>query len=243
MSASASTPDLKRLVQRTYVALALGGFIGLPLLLYALGGAPRRSLLKEGISVVTLLAFSLTLGQFFLARSNQSVLSAFSLKGVKAVHTWMAAFVVTVLLLHPALIVFPRFFEAGITPADAFVRMLTTVDNLGVVLGIVAWCCLLLLVPTSIARIRLIKVLGANHPKWRIFHGALSVVLTTTGLVHAITLGRHASFAMASSWVLITFAGIALLVRMYVVTPPKASKPLSAPPRGEGHVPPPPPPS
>ena len=59
---------------KTYAAVtAIAVFIGLPVLFYLLGDAPRRSYLKEGLSILTLVSFSLMLGQFFLARSNRTV--------------------------------------------------------------------------------------------------------------------------------------------------------------------------
>ena len=68
---------MKRTARTCAIIAALAVFIGLPLLLYALGDAPRRSVLKESISILTLLAFSMMLGQYFLARSNETLLSLF----------------------------------------------------------------------------------------------------------------------------------------------------------------------
>ncbi len=198
-----------------YGVVGLLVFVGLPLLFYALGDFPRRSLLKEVISLATLLAFSLMLGQLFLARSNMDVIALYSLKRVKRLHTVIAYSAVTVLLLHPLLIVLPRSFEAGVGPLDALATLLTTFDNLGVVLGLVAWILLFILVPTSFLRVRIIQALRTKYPKWRSFHGGLSVALIAAAIVHAIELGRHTTPPLATFYVVVAAAGVGLLFRMY----------------------------
>ncbi len=60
---------------KTYNRLAgILFFLALPLLFWALGDTPRRSFLKEIISILTLLAYFLMLGQFFLSRGNRGML-------------------------------------------------------------------------------------------------------------------------------------------------------------------------
>ncbi len=46
---------------------------------------------------------------------------------------------VIILFFHPLYLVVPRFFESGVSPVDAFITIITTL-NQGVVLGIIAWC-------------------------------------------------------------------------------------------------------
>jgi predicted ferric reductase len=104
---------------------ALLVFAGLPLLFWALGDFPRRTVLKESISLLSILAFFFMLGQFFLARSNRKVLKEHKMSGILKVHKFIGYFFIAVLLLHPFLIVFPRYFEAGITPVDAFNTILS----------------------------------------------------------------------------------------------------------------------
>jgi len=118
------------------ISAALAVVIGLPLLFYALDDAPRRSLLKESISILTLLAFSMMLGQYFLARSNETLPSLFEPSQIQKVHKYIAYSAVAVMLLHPVLVVLPRHFEAGVKPWDALVTMLTTFDSLGILLGL-----------------------------------------------------------------------------------------------------------
>jgi hypothetical protein len=74
------TPDLKTFI---HIAAAVI-FVGLPVMLYALGDFPRRPAQKGGISLLALLACSLMLAQFFPARSIIGVIGLFDLRKVSA---------------------------------------------------------------------------------------------------------------------------------------------------------------
>ena len=217
---------------RTYsIIAAIAVFIGLPLLFYALGDAPRRSILKESISIATLLAFSMMLGQYFLARSNETLLSLFEPRQIQKVHKYIAYSAVGVILLHPVLVILPRHFEAGVKPWDAFVTMLTTLDSLGILLGLTAWLLLLVLATTALFRKPLIPRFTHSYLGWRYFHGGLAVTFTVLALWHAIELGRHTGTALSTFLVTLALIGFAMLARLYWGVPPK--KPVN-PPVSEG---------
>lgn len=217
-----------KLTARTYAIIAaLTVFIGLPLVFYALGDAPRRSVLKEAISILTLLAFSMMLGQFFLARSNATLLRLFKPQQIQKVHKFITYSAVGVILLHPVLVVLPRSFEAGVKPWDAFVTMLTTFDSLGILLGLAAWLVLLVLAVTAYFRKPLIKWFTNRYRGWRYFHGGLAASFTVLALWHSIELGRHTNIAMSAFFVVLALIGFALLVRLYWGVQPQ--KPRATP--------------
>lgn len=200
-------------------------FVVLPVLFYSLGDFPKRSLLKESISVLTLLAFSLMLGQFFLARSNEAVIRLYNARHVSMTHKVIAYSAVSLFLLHPFLIVVPRYFEAGTEPLDALIVMLTTFDSLGVVLGLTAWALMLVLGLTAMFRVRLIKRFPIKYRNWRKFHGYLTVTFIGVAIWHAIELGRHTEKLMATFMIVLAAAGTTLLFRMYLLT---AKNPVEA---------------
>lgn len=219
-----------KLTARTYTIIAaLAVFVGLPLLFYALGDVPRRSVLKESISILTLLAFSMMLGQFFLARSNETLMTLFKPYQIQRVHKYIAYTAVVVILIHPFLIVAPRYFEAGVRPWDAFVTMVTTFDSLGILLGLAAWLLLLVLSVTSFFRKSLSKRFKNRYRGWRYFHGGLAVTFTVLAIWHAIELGRHADIAMSAFFITLALLGFALLAKMYLGPEPKRppTKPVS----------------
>lgn len=188
-------------------------FIGLPILFWALGDIPRRTNLKEAISIVTLVAFSLMLGQFFLARSNRNMLKGHKMSRVFKWHKVIGYIFVSVLLVHPFLIVVPRYFESGINPKDAFVTLITTFDSFGVIMGMIAWCLMLVIGLTSMFR----NQLPMSYKTWRVFHGILSIAFITLATWHAINLGRHTDNAMSVFMIIMAVGGVLLLLKTYFI--------------------------
>ncbi len=205
---------------KTYNRLAgILFFLALPLLFWVLGDTPRRSLLKECISLLTILAYFLMLGQFFLSRSNKKVLKPHRMGKVVKLHKVIGYIFISILLLHPLLIVVPRFFEAGITPGEAFSTMITTWDSQGIILGMIAWALMLILGLSSIFR----KCLGMKYTTWRVFHGLLSIAFITLATLHAMDLGRHTDLPMSLYMGAIAGIGILLLLRTYLFKPAKTA--------------------
>lgn len=200
----------------TYNKLAAILFLlALPLLFWALGDAPRRSFLKEIISILTLLAYFMMLGQFFLSRANNRVLKGHKMWKVLKLHKVIGYIFVSVLLLHPFLIVVPRFFEAGIAPGEAFSTMISTWDSQGIILGMIAWALMLTLGFTSAFR----KNLGMKYTTWRVFHGLISIAFIVLASWHAMDLGRHTDQGMSLYMGAIAGLGVLLLLRTYLSKP------------------------
>lgn len=219
---------MKLTVQRATILAALAVSVGLPLMVYALGDAPRRSLLKEVISIATLLAFAAMLGQFLMARSNTWLSSVFKPPQIQKVHKYIAYTAVAVILAHPALIVLPRALEGGVRPWDAFVKMITEFDSLGVVLGLVAWGLLLVLAVMAWFRKPIIKRLSTHYRGWRYVHGGLAVSFTTLALWHSIELGRHTDIAMSVLFLGLASLGFAMLAKLYWGARPARPHPETA---------------
>lgn len=192
-------------------------FIGLPILFWALGDVPKRSSLKETLSIITLIAFSMMLAQFYLARSNRQVLKEHKMSKVVKWHKAIGYIFVSILLIHPFLIVVPRYFESGIDPKDAFVTLITTFDSLGVILGMIAWVLMLLIGLTSMFR----NQLPMSYKTWRVFHGILSIAFITLATWHAIDLGRHTDKAMSIFMLIMAAGGVLLLLKTYFIKTPK----------------------
>ena len=188
-------------------------FICFPLLLWALGEFTRRTVLKEAISLLTIIAFSLMLGQFLLARSNKKILAGHKMSGILKIHKFIGYFFIIVLLLHPFLIVFPRYFEAGVSPVDAFVTLISSYDKTGVLLGMIAYLLMLILGLTSLFRNRL----HLKYITWRVFHGCLSIAFIAIAAWHALMQGRHMNFAMSIYIITLTAVSVLMLLKTYLV--------------------------
>mgnify|MGYP000243216034 CR=1 FL=1 len=187
--------------------------IGLPIFFYATGDFPRRTLLKESISILSILAFCMMVAQFFLARSNNNMLSGLKLGNVIKIHTFIGYIFTAVLLVHPLLIVIPRYFEAGVDSMDALFTIITTFSSRGVVLGIISWCLMFILAVTSLLR----NKLPLTYKKWRISHGILAIFVVTTASWHAIDLGRHTDQPLSCYIIVLAVSGVLPLLKSYVV--------------------------
>lgn len=188
-------------------------FIVLPIFLYATGDFPTRTLLKESISILVILSFSLMLAQFFLVRTNRRMLSGYSMGRVITIHKVLGYSLISVLLAHPFLLVVPRYFESGVDPVDAFTTIITTAHSWGVGLGICAWFLMLILGITSLLR----KKIPLTYNRWRRLHGLLAVPFIIIASWHSINLGRHASSLLTVYVVFFAASGIVLLFKTYIM--------------------------
>jgi predicted ferric reductase len=187
--------------------------IGLPIFLYASGDFPKRTLLKESISIVVILSFCLMLAQFFLARTTRMMLSGYSMARVISIHKVLGYSLITVLLVHPLLLVVPRYFESGIDPMDAFIAIITNVRSLGVGLGICAWFLMLILGITSLLR----KKIPLTYKRWRLLHGLLAVPVLILASWHCLNLGRHVTSIFIVYVVVFAVSGIFVLCKTYIM--------------------------
>jgi hypothetical protein len=80
---------MRAYIKSNFLRQSVLAFTGMPLLIWTMGNFPERSLLKESLSVMTILAFCQMLGQFFWARTNRRAIE--DLKMSKAIKNtiWM----------------------------------------------------------------------------------------------------------------------------------------------------------
>ena len=148
---------------------------------------PQRTWLKDFLALLTILAFSMMICQVYLSRVQSFLNQGVRLPRIVRVHKAIGYFFIAVLVLHPVFIVLPRYFEAGVTPVEAFLKMITEVDNLGIVLGLVAYAFMLLVGITAMFR----NKLPINYRQWRVLHAVLSFLFIAVATWHAVDLGRH----------------------------------------------------
>ena len=190
-------------------------FIALPVLIYSLSDFARRTLLKEVISLLTILAFFAMIAQFYLSRANKNMLTSHKMAKVVKWHKVLGYIFVSVLLIHPFLIVLPRYFEAGISPNNAFTELLSNFNMKGLILGLTAWILMLVIGLTSIFRGKL----PFSYKTWRVIHGYLSVAFILTAALHVVDMGRHINETMAWLIAILSVTGVVMLLRTYIFKP------------------------
>ena len=201
---------------KTYNRIAaIAVFVALPVLIFALGNFARRTLLKEAISLLFILAFFIMLMQFYLSRANRNILQGHKMGKVIKWHKVLGYVFVSVLLLHPFLIVVPRYFEAGITPKDAFIELLSNFSQQGLWLGLTAWILMFTIGLISLLR----NKLPFTYKTWRLIHGYLSIAFILTAALHVVEMGRHINKPMCWLIAIRSVSGVALLLKTYIFKP------------------------
>ncbi|MFA6810377.1 MAG: ferric reductase-like transmembrane domain-containing protein [Desulfoplanes sp.] len=198
-------------INTTFVCQSTLIFTGLPLLIWNLGDLPARSVLKELLSIMTILLFFQMSGLFFWSRTNGYAVKNLKMSRLIRWHKILGYTCATIMLFHPLFLVLPRFFEAGISPAEALATILTTPTR-GVLLGISAWLLLLTLVLTAVTRAHL----PIPYTTWRFFHAVLAILCIALATWHVVDLGRHATLAMSACAMLLSTAGILLTIIHYI---------------------------
>lgn len=184
-------------------------FACLPLLLYSLQTYPARTLLKESLSIVTIIAFSLMFSQFFISRINTDIKYANKMNKILNFHKYLGYVLIGVLFFHPFFIVLPRYFEAGVDPLNAFWLLITSFDNLGVVAGILSWCFMLIIGITSFLRFKM----GLEYKHWKTIHSSLSLIFIFLATLHVIILGRHSEYPISIFFILLVGISIVKLLQ------------------------------
>jgi len=198
-------------MKNNFLWYAVAAFSGIPLLVWGLDEFPARSLLKESLSALTILIFFQMIGLLYWSRTNRYAVSGLGARRLVHFHKIIGYACMAVMLVHPVLLVTPRWFEAGVTPGRTLVTILTTFHT-GVILGIIAWGLMLLIGITALFRDRL----PLNYKTWRTVHGILAVLFAGVAAWHAIDLGRHSTSAMSFWIAFLTLSGAMLFGKCIV---------------------------
>lgn len=187
-------------------------FIAIPILLYYLEDFPRRNFLMETLSIITILGFTLLISQFFSTRINKKLVKDIRMVNVLKIHKIIGYIFISILLLHPFFIIVPKFFDNTVTPADAFIKLITTFSSLGVILGLIAYTSMLIILITSFFRFKL----HLTYRTWRRLHGYFTLIFIITATWHVINIGRHSNTPLSIYYVLIVASGTVYLLRTYL---------------------------
>lgn len=187
-------------------------FMGVPLFLYFSSDFPKRFTLMECISILTILAFSLLLSQFFTSRLNYKLMKQIRMVNVLAIHKFIGYFFISVMMLHPFFIIIPKFFDDAVTPSDAFVRLITTYSTTGIIFGLIAYAIMLLLMLTAFFRFKM----HLHYRTWRRLHGYITLLFVIAASWHVIDMGRHSNSSFILFYLLVVAVGIYYVLRKYL---------------------------
>lgn len=178
-----------------YVIYAMIFFL---LTLLSIGSFYENSIWKNLLSFITVFAFILVIGQFFFIKES---------KGVYKYHKYLGYSVISFLIIHPFLSVLSQWIELGVNPVDSFILMISQIQAIGILVGIIAWVSMLVLGALAIYKKKF------KHSSWRMYHGLFSIIFVAFGIWHAFEIGKHSSLAMLLVMGILGVFGIFIVIK------------------------------
>jgi predicted ferric reductase len=195
-----------------FLPLFLLSFALVPVFLAWNQDVPVRFVYQGAVLFVSMAAFGVLLGQFWLSRLWPSSLPKIRFGSLLRWHKVIGYTAGVIMLVHPVLMIARRFWVQESQPLDNLLIMLRAPALLP---AIAAWILLALIVVLSLVR--------RHFPgrSWRILHGLLSSGFAGLATWHVVAVGRHSNTAMSAFWIVLAAAAIAALLLSYVPAFPR----------------------
>ncbi|MDO8863943.1 ferredoxin reductase family protein [Haliea sp. E1-2-M8] len=191
----------------------------LPWALSYVEGLAVRGVYEELVQLLSIVGLSMMLFQFFLTARVDAVARHAGVDNTMRLHTRMGEFLGYLILLHPFLIVAPRFFVAPSFALsdtwDLFTRPETST-------GMYAWCLMLVWVLMAVFKERT----GLSYESWRYTHSAGFVAIIILATHHAVTVGRHGRYNawFDTLWIALCVLAVGMVLYVYFVRPRKVAR-------------------
>lgn len=180
-----------------------------PVYLAVIQKVPTRFVFQHVVLLLSLGAFGLVLGQFWLSRLLPREAAGLPTKGVIRFHNIIGYIIGVFLLLHPILMIARRFWVEESNPVD---NLLLLVRSPALLPAIIAWGFLVLIVLLALPPIRR-SIRGRT---WRILHGLLSLAFVGLATWHVVAVGRHSNPAMSAFWIALAAGSMVVLLLSYL---------------------------
>ena len=179
-----------------------------PVYLAVIQNVPARSAFQQVVLLLSLGAFGLVLGQFWLSRLLPRDAAGIPTPGVIRFHKIIGSIIGAFLLLHPGLMIARRFWVEESNPLDNLALLLLAPALLP---GIIAWVLLVAIVLLALPPVR--RCLRGST--WRRLHGLLSLTFVGLATWHVVAVGRHSSLAMSAFWIALAAGSLGALLLSY----------------------------
>jgi len=180
-----------------------------PVYLAVIQKVPTRFVFQHVVLLLSLGAFGLVLGQFWLSRLLPRDAAGMPTAGVIRFHKIIGYTIGTFLLLHPGLMIARRFWVEESNPVDNLLLMLQSPALLP---AIIAWGFLVLIVLLALPPIRR----SLRGRTWRMLHGLLSLAFVGLATWHVVAVGRHSNSAMSAFWLALAAGSMGVLLLSYL---------------------------
>ncbi|WP_373236352.1 ferredoxin reductase family protein [Cohaesibacter celericrescens] len=193
--------------------------IFVPVLLALSQGLTINNLFALLVSVLSIGGLAAMLLQFALAGRIPRFTRWAGIDNAMRLHRKTGEILALFFLLHPFLLVLPRFFVA---PQLALSDLWTTFTATETATGFYAMSIMVVLVLASIFRDRL----PMSYEAWRVSHGLGFAVVMILATDHAITNGRHGVYNnwFDAMWVILCALAVASILDAYLLRPWRLKK-------------------
>lgn len=177
-------------------------------------GLAYRGPYAAAVTLCNLTGLAALLAQFPLSGRLDAVTRHTGIDNGMRLHRLAGQVVGGYFLLHPLLIVLPRY---GIAPQRATDDLWTALTAAESATGLYAWA--LMCIWVLVARFR--NRLGISYEAWRISHGFGFVAVAILATLHAIDVGRHGRYDpwFDLLWIVLCTIAVAVTCNIYFVRP------------------------
>ena len=192
-----------------YIALTL-----LPYLWSLAQGLEVRGPYQLILTMLNIAMFAALLAQYPLSGRIAAVTRIAGVDNSMHLHRKAGEIVGLFFLLHPLLIVAPRFL---IAPQKALADVWNSITTGEVSTGVFAWSIMTVFVLMSMYR----EKLKLGYEAWRISHGVALVAVAILGADHAVSVGRHGRYNgwFDAMWIVLCTVAVAIVGYTYFVRP------------------------
>jgi predicted ferric reductase len=192
-----------------YLAVVL-----LPWGLSYIEGLAIRGWYEELVTLLSIVGLSMMLFQFALTARVDAVAGRTGVDNTMRVHTRYGEYVAYLILLHPFLIVLPRFIVA---PSFALGDVWELFTQPETSTGMYAWSLMIVWVLMAVFK----EKTGLSYEAWRYSHSAGFVAIIILATHHAVTVGRHGRYNawFDVMWIVLCTAAVALVIYIYFIRP------------------------
>lgn len=178
-----------------------------------------RGVYETILTALNISMFAALLAQYPLSGRLSMVTRYSGVDNGMLLHRKAGEIVALFFLLHPFLIVAPRFF---LSPQRAFGDLWSTFTTTESSTGVFAWAIMIVWVLMSMYRDKL-KI---SYEAWRVSHGVGLVAVAILGTEHAVSVGRHGRYDpwFDAMWILLCTIAVGIVAFTYFIRPTMQKK-------------------
>lgn len=177
-------------------------------------GLEYRGIYVTIVTILNIAMFAALLAQYPLSGRIEQLTRYTGVDNGMLLHRKAGEIIGLFFLLHPLLIVAPRFFEAPQLALGDFWASITTGE---VSTGVFAWVIMTIWILSSMYR----KQLGLSYEAWKVSHGIGLVAVAILGTDHAVSVGRHGRYDpwFDAMWIVLCAIAVGIVAYTYFWRP------------------------